>query len=89
MKPGGGDVAPALILLERTLCQVLVNGNSSASNDSKIWVYGTGTMPASIHSDSDGQRIRLRVGTQPAAACRQQDQRHRRLRRAQLEGFRA
>lgn len=53
VKPGGGDLAPALILLERTLCQVLVNGNSSASNDSKIWVYGTGTMPASIHSDSD------------------------------------
>lgn len=53
VKPGSGDLAPALILLERTLCQVLVNGNSSPSNTSKIYVYGTGTMPASIHSDSD------------------------------------
>lgn len=50
---GDGDVAPALILLERTRCQVLTNGSSGPGNTSKIWVYGSGSTPSSIHSDSD------------------------------------
>ena len=41
-----GDLAPALLLLERTRCQVLTNGNKSDANPSKIWVYGSGTDPA-------------------------------------------
>ena len=50
---GDGDLAPALLLLERTRCQVLTNGNNSASNTSKIWVEaGDNDTPASIHSDS-------------------------------------
>lgn len=49
---GDGDVAPALLLLERTRCQVLTNGSSGPGNTSKIWVYGSGSTPSSIHADS-------------------------------------
>lgn len=45
-----GDRAPALLLLERTRCSVLTVG--SAGSPSRIRVFGSGTMPATVHSDS-------------------------------------
>jgi Flp pilus assembly protein TadG len=48
---GSGDRAPALLLLERTKCSVLTVG--SGGSPSRIRVYGSGTTPATIHSDSD------------------------------------
>jgi len=47
-----GDLAPALLLLERTRCSVLTVGSAGAP--SSIRVYGSGTIPGSIHADSNG-----------------------------------
>ena len=52
---GAGDTAPALLILERSQCAVLVNGSSGSA--SRIRVYGSVTnagLPtvATIHSDS-------------------------------------
>jgi len=49
---GNGDIAPALLLLERTKCSVLTVGSGGAP--SAIRVYGSGTTPGSIHADSSG-----------------------------------
>ena len=46
----GGDQAPAMLLLERTKCSVLTVG--SAGSPSRIKVFGSGTTPGTIHSDS-------------------------------------
>lgn len=50
---GDGDLAPALILLERTKCNVLAVGSAGAGAGSHIRVYGTPTTPGSIHADTD------------------------------------
>jgi Flp pilus assembly protein TadG len=51
VKVGNGDPAPALLLLERTRCNVLSVG--SAGSAARIKVYGNATSPGTIHSDSD------------------------------------
>lgn len=50
---GDGDLAPALLLLERTKCNVLSVGSAGAGAGSYIRVYGSGMMPGSIHADTD------------------------------------
>lgn len=49
--PKQGDLAPALILLDRTHCGVLVVGSSGSP--SRIIVKGNNPIPASIHADSN------------------------------------
>jgi Flp pilus assembly protein TadG len=46
----GGDLAPALLLLERETCGVLTVG--SAGSGSRIKVFGSGAAPATIHADT-------------------------------------
>ncbi len=46
----GGDLAPALLLLERADCNVLTVG--SGGSPSRVKVYGSSVQPALIHSDS-------------------------------------
>ncbi|NUS52904.1 MAG: hypothetical protein HOQ22_17920 [Nocardioidaceae bacterium] len=50
VKIQSGDLAPALLLLERTKCSVLTVG--SAGSPSRISVAATGSTPATIHADS-------------------------------------
>lgn len=47
-----GDTAPALLLLERTECNVLSVGSSGSGAGSRIWVYGNADTPGSIHADT-------------------------------------
>ena len=49
---GSDDLAPALILLERTACSVLTVGSAGAGAGSYIKVLGYGKTPGSIHVDS-------------------------------------
>ena len=49
---GSDDLAPALILLERTACSVLTVGSGGAGSGSFIKVLGVGKTPGSIHVDS-------------------------------------
>ena len=49
---GSDDLAPALILLERTACSVLTVGSAGAGAGSFIKVLGYGKTPGSIHVDS-------------------------------------
>ena len=49
---GSDDLAPALILLERTACSVLTVGSAGAGAGSYIKVLGYAKTPGSIHVDS-------------------------------------
>jgi Flp pilus assembly protein TadG len=51
VKVDTSDLAPALLLLDRTHCGVLTVG--SGGSPSRIKVSGSGTAPGTIHSDSD------------------------------------
>lgn len=65
--PGDGDTAPALLLLERTQCNVLSLGAAGGGSGSHIRVYGTATTPGSIHADtyaSDGSSCGTSNGKQ-------------------------
>jgi Flp pilus assembly protein TadG len=46
----GGDLVPALLLLERSTCGVLTVG--SGGSPSRIKVFGSGSGPATIHADT-------------------------------------
>lgn len=52
--PGEGDLGVALVLLERTACDVVSVGAAGTGSGSKIHVLGAGTQSGNIHSDSDG-----------------------------------
>ncbi|NUT49662.1 MAG: hypothetical protein HOV94_20480 [Saccharothrix sp.] len=46
----GGDLVPALLLLERSTCSVLTVG--SGGSPSRVKVFGSGNGPATIHADT-------------------------------------
>jgi Flp pilus assembly protein TadG len=60
---GDGEQAPALILLERSKCNVLSVGSAGAGSGSHIRVYGTATTPGSIHADTNASDTSGTCGT--------------------------
>lgn len=53
---GTGKEAPALLLLDRTNCDVLTVNTSGGGNTSQIWVKGSLDHGATIHADTDASQ---------------------------------